>query len=318
MIAKLGEPAIQPLLSHRLCSLHQPQFEPAAILQGRSPYTERRRSFHQAVEARSGDQLQECCSRGAGQPWLPGTCAPWPKTQPLKPVLVSLVKRSPRSASCCCNSGCLTCRSTGNTATAAQWPSPLPASSHHLGAPSGKHVRSCSAQQGCDASCLIQRSKKEVTLEQPGIHQQCSPARLQVAEEGSQARVVFVAPGGPAERAGLAVGDAVQALNGQPVNLARKQCAPTDVRVPVTGAPNVRFQDVACCWACTCPADREEQGFQAGTAICALRSVAPSTDTANFCFGSPSYGHRGCRHLHSRACNIARHVHLKEAVCLQA
>ena len=50
---------------------------------------------------------------------------------------------------------------------------------------------------------------------------------MQVVEEAGKARVVFVAQGGPAQRAGLAVGDSVLALNGQPVELHQKQYGPS-------------------------------------------------------------------------------------------
>ena len=43
-------------------------------------------------------------------------------------------------------------------------------------------------------------------------------------EDRGQARVVYVAQQGPAERAGLAVGDVLLSLNNQPVNLADKRC----------------------------------------------------------------------------------------------
>ena len=57
--------------------------------------------------------------------------------------------------------------------------------------------------------------------------QQLWPSRgvLQVTEDRGQARVVYVAQRGPAERAGLAVGDTVLSLNSQPVSLADKRCA---------------------------------------------------------------------------------------------
>ena len=122
-----------------------------------------------------------------------------------------------------------------------------------------------------------------------------SPAWLQVMEAGGKARVVFVAPGGPAERAGLAVGDAVQALNGQPVNLAQKQCAltfaqslacmrpailPSTVTIPYWcprachGAPHLRVEEVACCPACSRASDSTVQGSQPGAeAVGALRSM---------------------------------------------
>ena len=72
-------------------------------------------------------------------------------------------------------------------------------------------ARAC-AVAACCATCLLRAPDS-------------SALHVQVTEDQSQARVVYVAQRGPAERAGLAVGDTVLSLNGQPVSLADKRCA---------------------------------------------------------------------------------------------
>ena len=58
----------------------------------------------------------------------------------------------------------------------------------------------------------------------------CCMCHSQVAEDQSQqARVAYLVEGGPAARAGLAVGDRVLSLNGASVDFGNRSCAAPSV-----------------------------------------------------------------------------------------
>ena len=59
------------------------------------------------------------------------------------------------------------------------------------------------------------------------------------ADESSNARIAYVVEGGPASRAGLAVGDRLLALNGVPLTLDDKPYAALHLLMPMLSAFHV-------------------------------------------------------------------------------
>ena len=92
-----------------------------------------------------------------------------------------------------------------------------------------------------------------MTHKHASVHRDKSGCCTQVLADQGKARVVFVADQGPAQRAGLSVGDTVLSLNEQPVSLNSKLCvaALRDLLLLLVQAAELRCL-AAGSWQCRC------------------------------------------------------------------